>query len=320
MTVAEPTLNDPYGAFRRSLLSSEELRVLSQLEPARVIRDIALLWAQIVAAWVAVAMWPHWWVVVLAVVVIGTRNYALHVIGHDGIHRRLHPDPKTNDLLNDLLVFGPECAITHLNGQNHMLHHRLLANDVDPDRHKYTSSDKTTWWQMFLYLTGLRGLGPLWRNVFLRERVKAKREGSYSLRDLLILLGWQSALIVGLTLGIGWWAYPVLWMLPVYVFTYCGDQIRFFLEHAHPEPDETADQKRLITYTSNPLERALFAPMNMNYHAVHHLWTSIPYYNLRIADEMVRQRPEAAGMIWRKSYVAALGAYLRALPLPDCRR
>lgn len=307
-------LRDPYGPYRK-LLSKEELKGFSQLRPARALRDITFLWLQIAAAWTAVALWTEWWVVALAIPVIGTRVYALHVIGHDGIHRRIHPNPATNDLLNDLLIFGPEGAVTHLNGQNHMLHHRLLANDSDPDRHKYTSRDKRTAGQLWLYLTGLRSLGPLWRNVFLREQVKHKREGSYTFRDVVILVGWQAALILGLSFGIGWWAYPVLWLVPVYVFTYCGDQIRFFCEHAHPEPDETADERRLITYLPNWLEATLFAPMNMNYHAAHHLWTAIPYYNLPAADRLVRERSGTEGMLWRRSYIGALRSYFRALPL-----
>lgn len=35
------------------------------------------------------------------------------------------------------------------------------------------------------------------------------------LRDIAILAVWQTALIGCLTFFIGWWAYSVLWMLPV---------------------------------------------------------------------------------------------------------
>ncbi len=58
--------------------------------------------------------------------------------------------------------------------------------------------------------------------------------------------------------------------------------------------------------------------MNMNYHAVHHLWTSIPYFNLPIADHEVRQSPASASLEWRKSYLGYLWVYLRALPIVSC--
>jgi fatty acid desaturase len=64
----------------------------------------------------------------------------------------------------------------------------------------------------------------------------------------------------------------------------------------------------------------LLAPMNMNYHAAHHLWPSIPYYNLPVADREIRYRPEAAGLEWRGSYFAYLLRYWLRLPLAECQK
>src|SRR4051812_48534007 len=105
----------PYTPYRRTLLRPDEVRALSQLRPARALAAIAVLWLQIVVAWAAVAIWPRWWVVLLAFVVIGTRYYALFVIGHDGMHRRIHPHWRVNDLIADVAVFAPIGAITRIN-------------------------------------------------------------------------------------------------------------------------------------------------------------------------------------------------------------
>ena len=48
------------------------------------------------------------------------------------------------------------------------------------------------------------------------------------------------------------------------------------------------------------------------FHAVHHLWPSIPYYNLPTADRLIRQHPGAAGLEWRGSYFAYLLTYWSA--------
>jgi fatty acid desaturase len=56
----------------------------------------------------------------------------------------------------------------------------------------------------------------------------------------------------------------------------------------------------------------------MNYHAVHHLWPSIPYFNLPTADREVRGMPEAEGLEWRTSYLGYLWRYVRSLPIPGC--
>ena len=60
--------------------------------------------------------------------------------------------------------------------------------------------------------------------------------------------------------------------------------------------------------------------MAMNYHTAHHLWTSIPYYNLHRADRIIRERNTSADLIWRRSYLGTILDYFRALPLPACRK
>ena len=314
-----------YRAYRSSLLTPQRVKELSRLRPARVIWDAIVLWLGILVAWAVVAWHPTWWTVLLAIPVIGTRYYGLFILGHDGMHRRLFPKPADNDRFCDLFVLGPVGAITRINNKNHLTHHLQLATPHDPDRHKHACFNKFERGQYAAFLTGLANLVPVLHNVFFRDRSadpvgpRGKKQSPYTARDLAIIVGWQVALLGGLTLAIGWWAYPVLWLLPVYVHAYLGDLVRSFLEHSHPESDDKADLHRMITYDSNWLERTLFAPMNMNFHTAHHLWTSIPYYNLPTADAEIRHSPAAQGLVWRKSYLGYLIRYWLALPLLECK-
>src|SRR5262249_5696536 len=159
--------------------------------------------------------------------------------------RRLFPNPRHNDLFNDLVILGPIGAITRINNGNHLRHHHHLATDLDPDRHRHGCFNKTNFAELFGFLTGISSVMRSVRNVFLPSSTVAKREREgYTLRDVLILAGWQAALIGGLTLLVGWWGWPVLWLLPVFAFTFLGDNLRSFAEHSHPEPDRTADAHR----------------------------------------------------------------------------
>lgn len=312
-----------YSLHRENGPPPARIRALSRLEPARVVRDTAFLWAQIVAAFALVAWHPSWWTVLLAFPVIGTRYYALFILAHDGLHRRLFDRARTNDLYCDLFLLGPIGGITRLNNRNHRLHHKHLATARDPDRYKHACFNKTTTGETLAFLTGIASLWPGVRNVFFRRgRDAAGAEtpsASYTARDLAILGGWQVLLAGGLTASIGWWAWPVLWAAPCYVHFYLGDLTRSYLEHSHPEPDALADRHRLVSYEGTRLERILLAPMGMNHHAAHHLWPSIPYYNLAQAERELRALPGAEGIDWRASYFAYLRRYFDALPLPGCR-
>jgi len=314
---------DPYSAYR-PLLSPERVRELSIIQPRRSIKDTASCWGAIAASWAAAFFWPRWWVVLAGMVVVGARYYALFIIGHDGFHQRLFRNQRLNDLFTDVCLVGPIGAVTHLNKRNHLAHHRLLANSADPDRHKHICGNKTERIELTLYLAGLGSVILAIHHVFF-ARDRAARESTssaddhYTIRDLLILAGWQLALIAGLTALFGWWGYLLLWLAPLYLFTFLADNLRSFVEHSQLMADDEADAHRLVTYTSNSIERFFIAPMNMNYHATHHLWPSIPYYNLAIADRELRQAGPT-GIEWRRSYLAYVWQYWRALPFAQCRK
>ena len=301
-----------YGPYRTVLLEREELARISALRPEVPVRHTLLHWMLILGCFALVALMPSPWTVLSAVPVIGVNFYGLYIIGHDGLHRRLFDSARANDGWNDVMILGSFGAITRLNRTNHMDHHQDTCLPSDPDRHKYLHPGKESVLSFVAFLSGLANLIPSVRNVFF-ARGPRRKPGGYTPRDLVILLGWQLLLFTGLTLSIGWWAYPILWVLPVYLFGYRADLTRVFCEHSVTGQDEAADADfRLITYSSNWLEKRFFAPHNMNYHAAHHLWPGIPYYNLPEADRLMRARAgNDPRLVVRRSYVCYLLLYLR---------
>ena len=97
------------------------------------------------------------------------------------------------------------------------------------------------------------------------------------------------------------------------MLVYVPRKIRAFCEHAQPLlPDKAADTRRLVTFFPSRLERLFFAPMNMNYHAEHHLWASVPYHNLPGLHRVVGLNSEIE---IRRSYLGFVWEYVRSLPL-----
>jgi len=316
-----------YEPYRSSLLTRDELLGLYALRATRIVADTLCTWFWILLAWVGVAFYPYWWSAVVAILVIGTRFYALLIIAHDGLHRRLFKTVKSNDLWNDLLILGSIGAITRLNRINHMKHHRELALRTDPDRFKYTRSGRETPMKFLLSLTCVPLLVKAIRNVLvpgpaMRMGSEERAVGStrvsgssrYHLRDVAIIVIWQVLLIGGLSFSIGWWAYPVLWIVPV-TFALCCDILRVFCEHSQLTDDDDADSSmRLVSYDANLIERVVFAPNNMNHHIAHHLWPAIPYYNLPKAERMIKPKLERnSQLVWRSSYFWHITNYWRWL-------
>ena len=162
--------------------------------------------------------------VALAIPVIGTRYYALFIIGHDGLHRRLFPNRERNDLFNDVFILGALGAITRINNRNHLRHHQHLATHDDPDRHRHACFNKSEIVEVVAFLTGITSVFTSVKNVFfptagvkhggasdsieVQGEPGAKLESmpeTYTARDMAILLAWQAVLIGGLSWAIGWW-------------------------------------------------------------------------------------------------------------------
>lgn len=289
-------------------------------------QDAAIAWIWIFAAWSAAAYLGTWWAIAAAIPVIGNRFYSLYILGHDGLHRRLFDDFAMNDLVCDLLILAPIGSITRINNRNHLLHHQNLANESDPDRHKHGCFNKVTRLELAGYLTAVTSALRSVRNVLAplpgeSDAADDRENGvTYRARDLAILFGAQLVLCATLSLLFGLWGYLPLWWVPVFLFTFLPDNLRSFVEHSHPESDERADEHRLITHLPNPVERALLAPMNMNYHTAHHLWPSIPYYNLPAADAELRSSVSSGTLLWRRSYLGYLWSYTARQPIEECRK
>ena len=106
---------------------------------------------------------------------MGTRYYALHIIGHDGLHRRIFNDVMWNDLFNNLFILGPIGSVTRLNNKNHLAHHRFLATEEDPDRHKYGCFNKARTAHLLMFASGLTSVWLSTRNVFF-PKVQPERD------------------------------------------------------------------------------------------------------------------------------------------------
>jgi fatty acid desaturase len=307
----------------RALIRPDERARLSTPQPRRVARDIALLWLQIFAVWALAAWIATPLAVLVAAAIVGNRYYSLFIIGHDGLHRRLHPDVSRNDLINDVCILGAICAITRVNRINHMQHHQTLGMPSDPDRFKYESRVDLSTTRLLFSFTGVPLVLQAAANVFVRRPTTSTVEKpKYIARDAAIIALWQLCLLAWLTFLFGWWGYFAMWVLPIAVFAVAFDLVRVFCEHS-VESDSPAigTTERLIMIDSSPLERALFAPMNMNHHVAHHVWPSIPYFNLPQATALIAARGADDGqpLIRRSGYCSYLARYV-ARSLRDGRQ
>ncbi len=295
----------------RDLLTDAQLAEVRQRSSWKGIAMIAHAWATIGLAIALVAVWPNPLTFVLAVVVIGSRQLGLAILMHDGAHGALHPDERVNLRLSQWFCAYPIFAETRAYRRYHLKHHAHTQTDLDPDLILSRpfpitrASYRRKFWRDITGRTGyeqrkaqlLNALGPAglpWRA---------------RLRSLWSTLGPQftaNAILFLLLASLGvWWAYPLLWLLPLLTWMMVVTRVRNIAEHA-VVPDDKDPLRNTRTTLASRLERLLFAPYYVNYHLEHHLFFYVPAYNLPKIHALLMQGPHADRMEVEHGYSRVL--------------
>jgi fatty acid desaturase len=287
--------------FRKALpqeLVRELTRRSGWVAGSAVLQDFAVL---ALAIAVALVSWPDPFVILLAVLVIGTRQHALFVVAHDAAHYLLFDSRRINDLV------GRTCATVQ--GLSmctyrviHRLHHNNLYGELDPDTALHGGYPRgraylvkkllkdlsgLTAWKTYAYFLGGAPALNTKTNVALRPlddtsaklKEEARRDRNTVIAFHLVLLAvfaWSGYLI----------QYLVLWILPLVTVVQAILRLRAIAEHG-----ATADFSSPLTAARTNVAPAwlewLIFPHHVNYHIEHHLYASVPHYNLpRLHREM----------------------------------
>ena len=268
-------------------LPIETVRRLSELNSARSFGHILLEWLLMVSA--AIACWQvmHWnWyaavpVYFLTILFIGSRQHALAILMHEGAHYRLMKNRLANDFFTELFTAWPMHIAMRNYREHHFPHHRSPNTSEDPDWQ--LRSDDESW----EFPKTKRGLALMFLLDFLAMRVvdqyrtfgrytfphKRKRDWIDWTREAYTLTFIASFTYFGL-----WIPYLVFWIVPMLTWLKVVLRMRTIAEHYALDYSHTFRQTR-TTY-ANWLERVFVAPKNIGYHLDHHLYPSVPFYNL----------------------------------------
>lgn len=295
-----------YNHTVRTYLTKEEIAGIMQKSDRRGLLEIAHTWAWITAAFVLVGAWPNVLTVVIALFVLGGKQLACAIIMHDCSHNAYFNSPKLNTFFGNWFGAYPILQNVEQYRPYHLEHHRYVGLTDDPDL-SLTKGYPTTVVSMvrkiardLLLATGVKGqVGALMMHVGYLK---------YSLGGLVIRLkqqqlsdhlriGWRNLrgplAANGLLFGILWaCGHPALYglwlgaLLTTYNFSL---RVRSMAEHSMIDEREDPHKNSRTTY-ANWLERMLFAPHYVNYHAEHHLMMAAPPYNYPKLHRLLLER------------------------------
>ena len=287
------------------LLDKHQLSQIREKNDFRNIFALCLDWGLIVFGLSIFYYYPSALTFISAVILIGSRQFALAVLVHDGAHNLLFSNLKVNDFFSqwffqDNRVYRPY----------HLKHHRFTETEDDPDlalSAPFPITKISFFRKVLRDLTGITGFRRYSQALIsilktdgdnLPDRLKGiwfKIHG-FLITNILIFLA--------ISFFFHWSLYFLLWWLPAFTYYSLIIRIRNIAEHCVTSGSTDLDNTR--TTLTNPIVRFLMAPHRVNYHLEHHLFMMCPWYNLPKAHKMMIQNGYKDKMCIENSYRAVL--------------
>ncbi|MEZ5955117.1 MAG: fatty acid desaturase family protein [Hyphomonas sp.] len=269
-------------------------------------------WAVIAAA-MALSIWSPWFIPV-SVMLIGARQLGLTILMHDAAHGALHSNAQINDFLGQWLCGAPMGSHVVQYRNYHLKHHKYAQQQEDPDlglSAPFPITKSSLRRKILRDLTGQTFLKQR-KNQFANalgigiKATKGNINRSQSAREAVIPMLITNAIIFAVLAALGhWWAWFVLWLLPMATWMMMITRLRNIAEHA-VVPDNMDPMRHARTTLANPLEGLLLAPYWVNYHCEHHMFMHMPCYRLGFAHRALARKGVTDRMEVRQGYLSVL--------------
>ena len=296
------------------LFSREEWEHVSRRSDLMALGMVIHCWAVIALA-MAAAIWQPW-LIILAVPIIGARQLGLAILMHEAAHGGLMKNKAVNDFFGHWLSGAPIGGSLKAYRPYHLQHHKYAQQPEDPDLSlsaPFPITPSSLRRKIIRDLTGqtfykqrlnqfANALGFKIRDgAGTANRMQAAREAA------IPFLITNAILLITLTLLGHWWAFFVLWLLPMATRNMMATRLRNIAEHA-VVPDHNDPMRHARTTHASLLERIFLAPYWVNYHCEHHMFMHLPFYRLAEAHRLLEHKNVTDRMEVQHGYWGVLKA------------
>lgn len=288
---------DDYRHGLPPLLDRTTVQSLSHVQPWRSSAHIALEWgALLLAIWIG-ARHASAWLYPLLVCFIGARQHALVVLMHEGAHQRLYRGRALNDWVAELLLSWPFVLFTmHAYRRNHWPHHRHTNGPGDPDWERKQTLEwrfpKTRGELARQLASQALGIG-FARFIVIAARLP--KPAADAQRDPAPLRAGRLAFLLGLAVMLTalqlWTVFLLFWLVPFVTWFQLAFHIRSIAEHFAIEGRQGVFARTRTVLPGLP-GRLFLVPKNAGYHLEHHLYPSVPFFNLPRLHALLMSRPD----------------------------
>lgn len=233
---------------------------------------------------------------VFIILFIGTRQYALYSLLHESLHYSISRNKQFNDTIAIFFLALPLFTRLKVMRSKHLLHHQHLKSNLDPEekmlQYKAFQFPKNFMPILLLVIADLSGVQFLF--VFLKQLSKKPMKEVFSILIIIVSIG-----LILYYLNILYY-FIIFWIIPYCTVYQLLNRIRLATEHYHI----TNQKYSTRSIHCNFLESIIFSPYYIGYHAEHHLYPSVPFYNLPKLSKMLKSNN--IDIYTENSYIVAI--------------
>lgn len=279
-------------------------RELSRLQPWKSYCALIGDWGVIISA-ICLAEWlENSASYLFAMLVIAGRQHALLVLSHEGAHYRLSRSQRLNNLISDTFAAFPIFFDTKMYRENHWQHHQHTNSEKDPD---WVRKIPEKQWQFPMaksYLLGFLPVYVLYRgakewinNAMALSGLRPMNKTMLGKR--ILFWGLVSAAVTWFSV---WSLFLQYWLVPFFFAFPIFQRIRSVAEHFGLAREHELNHSRNVV--APRLELFLLGPHSVNLHLTHHLFPSVPFYNLaKLHSELLLEPLYASNAHQNTSYL-----------------
>jgi fatty acid desaturase len=249
----------------------------------RPLLKVFLVWLTIFAS-IYICLKVSFFFYPLSLLIIGSQIHTLTLLGHEGVHQGLFSSASANGFFARWICHFPAVVSTSRFERIHLLHHRLLGTDRDPDNYIYLRP-LSSWrhWVAQVLREMLNGKAIYDFCYYFNGIPQLLRGRSHQLErvdQFRLFLFWLLVFSLVSYLGL-WWYFLLFWILP-FLLRLPWIQLINHFQHYHPQ-GPVKDFSYDLQLRNEFLIWFLF-PLNAHLHTTHHLWPQIPWFRLRDPD------------------------------------
>jgi fatty acid desaturase len=312
------------SAQQNRFIEREALKAHSRVSSWRSLLTLAVVWGFVALnAWLASAVFG-WWYTPIAVFLIGCMQHYLFMLLHETSHYAIHPNRAVNDVVSEIFLALPIGLRVKYYRHFHLRHHRHTRDEFDPElslrRSMLCDTLTGAAVQGALGITALRAT--LWYSAFMYE---CRRSGVVkgTLVGDLLAFGSVWGPPIALAAMSGWlWGIFLYWLVPLACVYVPVLKMQGYCDHVPAPPAEASEFGRSLTRRFGRLSNFVFNPLHSGEHLAHHMYPSVPWYNL---PAFVRQL-EGNREYWAESspwhldgYFVGESTVFERVVLPDAR-